>query len=74
MHYPLRSETKEKISAAQVSVPPMIPQAEILQGVIRNAENWRAYCFINGNLDFARTTAVMIGVKRSELRQLQIGK
>jgi hypothetical protein len=73
MHYPLRSETKEKISAAQTSVPPMIPQAEILQGVIRNAENWRAYCFISGKLDAARTTAVMIGAKRTQLRQLQNG-
>jgi len=75
MHYPLRQETKEKISAAQTPVPPMAPdkQIEMLRGVIRSAESWRAYCFISGKLAAARTTAVMIGVKRTQLRQLQNG-
>jgi len=72
-HYSLRPETIEKISAAQVALPPSTLDQKIqsIELVIEKASLWRAFCFSTGALLSARTTAIMIGVKRVELRELK---
>lgn len=51
-------------------VPSHVVQIERLKEIIRNAVSWRTYCYLHGKLDSARTTAIMIGRKRRELRAL----
>jgi len=75
-HYSLRPETIEAIIATQQApVPPSTIESrvQVLQSIIENSVNWRGYCFVSGKVSHARTTAIMIGRKRAELRLLKAG-